>query len=171
MLHQKIATLLEEDKTFDFALGNLPVRVFLARLIRLQIDKAVTPEFFCWPGIWMTTAKDNGITPETALSLFEEHRALFLDKEDGDVYPRTFTDRDEKTVLETFNTFYSWVVTYELTRQWLVGDGDFDYNFSWLTSKYTQSEIETWASGIFEDAFGIPANGFRIVRPQAPKSN
>lgn len=161
--HQGIAALLEEDKTFDFALGNLPVRVFLARFIRFQIDKAATPEFFCWPGVWMTTVKDNGITPETALSLFEEHRALFLDKEDGDVYPRTFVDRDEKAVLQTFNTFYSWVVTYELTRQWLVGDGDFDYNFSWLTSKYTQSEIEMWASGIFEETFGISSKGFKIV--------
>lgn len=158
-----MAKLLDEDRTFDFSLGNLPVRVFLARFIRFQIDKATTPEFFCWPGIWMTTDKKSGITPQTALSLFEEHRALFLDKEDGDVYPRTFTNRDEKAVQETFDTFYSWVAVYEITRQWLVGSGDFDYDFSWLTSKYTQSEIEDWVSSRFEDVFGISTKEFKVV--------
>lgn len=161
--HQEIASLLDEDKTFKFSLENLPVRVFLARFIRLQMDKAINPEFFCWPGVWMTTARDDGISPDTALALFEEHRAIFLDKEDGDVYPRTFNDRDESSVLETFNTFYSWVVTYELTRQWLVEPGDFEYDFYWLTSKYTQNEVCSWASSKFEEAFGIPPAGFQII--------
>ncbi|WP_459949100.1 hypothetical protein [Denitratisoma sp. agr-D3] len=160
---KSIEKLLDEDKTFSFSLGNLPVRVFLARFIRFQIDKLATPEFFCWPGTWMTTAKEGGITPEKALSLFEEHRALFLDKEDGDVYPRTFIDRDEIAVQETFDTFYSWVAIYELTRQWLVGTGDFDYDFSWLTSKYSQSEMEQWASSRFKDAFGISTTEFKVV--------
>jgi hypothetical protein len=161
--HQRIVALLEEDNTFDFTLGNLPVRVFLARFIKYQIDKSNTPEFFCWPGVWMTTAKNNGITPSSALSLFNEHSALFLDKEDGDVYPRIIENRNEENIHTTFNNFYSWVVTYELTRQWLVGSGDFDYNFSWLTSKYSQSEVESWASSKFENAFGIPSKGFTIV--------
>lgn len=160
---QSIAKLLDEDKTFNFSLGNLPVRVFLARFIRFQIDKLATPEFFCWPGAWMTTGKSGGITPERALSLFEEHRALFLDKEDGDVYPRTFIDRDEIAVQETFNTFYSWVAIYELTRQWLVGTGEFDCDFSWLSSKYSRREMEEWASSRFKDAFGISTTEFKVV--------
>ena len=111
----------------------------------------------------MTTGKGGGITPEKALSLFEEHRALFLDKEDGDIYPRTFIDRDEIAVQETFDTFYSWVAIYELTRQWLVGTGEFDCDFSWLTSKYSQSEMEEWASSCFKDAFGIATTEFTVV--------
>ncbi len=160
---QSVAKLLDEDKTFTFSLGNLPVRVFLARFIRLQMDKLTTPEFFCWPGIWMTTGNHKGIKPEKAISLFEEHRALFLDKEDGDIYPRTFIDRNEVSVQETFDAFYSWVAFYELTRQWLVGTGEFDFNFSWLTSKYSRREMEEWASRQFEDAFGISTTEFKIV--------
>ncbi|BFI94519.1 MAG: hypothetical protein RSP_00290 [Rhodanobacter sp.] len=160
---QSIAKLLDEDKTFSFAPGNLPVRVFLARFIRFQIDKLATPEFFCWPGMWMTTGRKGGITPEGALSLFEEHRALFVDKEDGDIYPRTFIDRNEVAVQETFDTFYSWVAVYELARQWLVGTGEFDFNFCWLTSKYSQSEMEEWASGRFKEAFGISTTEFKVV--------
>lgn len=160
---EKIAELLEEDKTFKFGLGNLPVRVFLARFIRLQIDKYNTPEFFCWPGIWMTTAKRGPVTPEVALSLFEEHRALFIDKEDGDVYPRSFLDRDELAVQEAFDTFYSWVAIYDLTRQWLVSPGEFDYDFSWLTSKYSQQEMEDWASSRFEALFGVSPRAFTII--------
>ncbi len=162
-----VEKLLEEDETFCFTLGNLPVRVFLARFIRFQIDKLANPEFFCWPGVWMTTGKDGGITPEKALSLFEEHRALFLDKEDGDVYPRTFINRDETAVQETFDTFYSWVAIYELTRQWLVGKGEFDCDFSWLSSKYSQSEMEEWASSRFKEAFGIATNEFKVIRGQS----
>ena len=158
-----IEKLLDEDKTFNFSLGNLPVRVFLARFIRFQLDKLTTPEFFCWPGIWMTTAKGGGITPEKALDLFEEHRAIFLDKEDGDIYPRTFIDRDEGAVQKTFDTFYSWVAVYELTRQWLVGTGDFDYDFSWLTSKYSQSQMENWASSRFKAVFGVSTEEFKVI--------
>lgn len=161
---QSIAELLDEDKTFSFAAGNMPVRVFLARFIRFHIDKLATPEFFCWPGIWMTTHKAGSVTPEIALSLFEEHRALFLDKEDGDIYPRSFEDRDENAVQETFETFYSWVAIYELTRQWLIGTGDFDYDFFWLTSKHSQSELEAWASSRFEEAFGISPKMFNVVQ-------
>lgn len=160
---ESIAKLLDEDKTFNFAQGNLPVRVFLARFIRFQIDKLATPEFFCWPGTWMTTAKEDGIAPERALALFEEHRAIFLDREDGDVYPRTFIDRDENAIQETFQNFYSWVAVYELTRQWLVGKGEFNYDFSWLTSKYSSSEMEDWASSKFKSVFGISTAEFKVV--------
>lgn len=158
-----IAALLAEDETFAFAAENLPVRVFLARFIRYQIDKAKTPEFFCWPGVWMTKTKENGISTERALALYEEHRALFLDKEDGDVYPRTFDNRNEKTVHATFEAFYAWVAIYELTRQWLVGSSGFDYDFAWLSSKHQREEMEAWVGKHFEDAYGVSPASFRVV--------
>lgn len=161
--HENFAKLMEEDKTFNFSSGNLPVRVFLARFIRMQIDKAEMPEFFCWPGIWMTTEKKNGISPKTALALFEEHRALFLDKEDGNIYPRTFANRNEAAVDEIFNNFYSWVAGYELTRQWLVGTGGFNQDFSWLTNKYSNEEIEEWASRAFLKLYGVNPSEFSII--------
>jgi hypothetical protein len=160
---QAVKTLMKEDQTFDFSPGNLPVRLFLARFIKFHLDKVNHPEFFCWPGIWMTTGRKGGITNQLALSLFEEHRALFLDKEDGDVYPRTFLNRKEAAVQETFDTFYSWVTIYELTRQWIVGSGDFDCRFQWLTSKFTDAEIKVWSAGYFEQFFGVHPDSFEVI--------
>lgn len=159
--HEQIALLLDEDRTFRFSEVNLPVRVFLARFIRLQIDKASHPEFFCWPGIWMTEIRTGSLSLDAAQSLFEEHRALFLDREDGDVYPRTFMNRDEMAVQETFDSFYSWVGVYELTRQWIVGTGGFDFDFGWLTSKYSTEEMRTWASRAFASAYGVSPDVFK----------
>ncbi len=162
-----INKLLAEDAKFQFSPENLPVRLFLARFVRFHQDKKVHPEFFCWPGAWMTALRNEGLSPDKALLLFEEHRALFLDREDGDVYPRTFDNRDEGSVQETFDAFYSWVAIYELTRQWMVGSGNFNLGFSWLTSKYAVSEVEEWASSNFKKAFGVSINEFRIVAPNA----
>jgi len=159
----RVKMLLVEDANFDFLPENLPVRLFLARFIRFNVDKSLNPEFFCWPGIWMTEFKEGGINLERSLSLFDEHKALFLDKEDGDVYPRTFPNHDEVLVQKTFNNFYSWIIVYELIRQWLVESGEFDLDFSWLTSKYSQVELEGWASSQFEQAFGVSISQFNIV--------
>jgi hypothetical protein len=161
--HTGINKLMKENRAFDFAPENLPVRVFFARFVQFQADKADTPEFFCWPGVWMTTARKNGISPDAALRLFEKHRALFMDKEDGDVYPRMFDNLKESDVLKTFDAFYAWVSIYELTRQWIVSPGDFEYDFAWLTTKYPAEEIKQWASRNFKQAFGIPSTGFKIV--------
>ncbi len=159
----ELTKLLDEDRTFEFSLPNLPVRLFAARFLALQLQKSHTPHFFCWPGICMTPDGSSDITPETALGLFEEHRALFLDKEDGDVYPRTFKDRSEVAVHDVFNTFYAWVSTYELTRQWIVGRGEFDYGFSWLSSAHPVSERKAWASGKFKEVYGVAIEDFRVL--------
>lgn len=161
--HQAVKDLMVEDKTFNFPPGNLPVRLFLSRFIQFQLDKSKNPEFFCWPGVWMTTGRKGKITTQLALALFEEHRALFLDREDGDVYPRTFMNREESAVQETFDTFYSWVTIYQLTRQWIVGTGEFDCRFSWLTSKFTDAEIKSWAAGYFEQFFGAHPDSFEVI--------
>lgn len=100
---------------------------------------------------------------ESSIALFEEHSALFMDKEDGDVYPRTFENRDAEAVEETFNAFYSYVATYELSRQWIVEPGQFNCEFSWLTTKYTQDEIDAWASGLFKSSYGVDLEDFVLT--------
>lgn len=154
----QIEALMEEDRTFHFSNENLPVRVFMARFIKYQIDKQARPEFFCWPGAWMTAKVSGASGAVKSLSLFEEHRALFLDKEDGDVYPRTFEDRAEDAIKNTFDAFYSWVPVYELTRQWIIETGDFVYDFLWLSSKHSHDAMKRWASGKFEEAYGFPCD-------------
>jgi hypothetical protein len=161
--NQDIIDLLQQDKTFAFGIANLPVRLFAGRFFALQLDKAKKPHFFCWPGICMTPDRSGDILPDEALDLFEEHGAIFLDKEDGDVYPRTFRDRSEEVVDEVFNTFYAWVSTYELTRQWIVAPGEFDCSFSWLTSKYPVAEIQAWASKNFKEVYGVNLEEFKLL--------
>ena len=86
-----------------------------------------------------------------------------MSKEDGDVYPRTLRDRSDEAIQTTFDDFYSWVALYQLTRQWLVADAGFDFDFLWLTSKYNQSEIEEWASRVFVQVYGVSPSFFRVV--------
>jgi hypothetical protein len=160
----EVGQLLDEDASFEFTEINLPIRVFMARFFRLQLDKLRAPQFFCWPGVSMSLGKAEGIDARNALALFEEHRALFVDKEDGDVYPRTFATRSESAVAKTFNIFYSWVCTYDLTRQWLTEPGPFNYNFSWLTSKYPESEIRVWASNSFHQVYGLRPDDIRVLQ-------
>jgi hypothetical protein len=155
--------LLAEDDTFQFSPENLPVRVFFARFMRLQIDKGVAPEFFCWPGAWMVDSPTISRQLERSDRLFQDHSALFLSKEDGDIYPRVLPGRSEAAIQATFDDFYSWVALYELTRQWLVADAGFDFDFLWLTSKYSRSEVEQWASRMFEQVYGVSPNAFRKV--------
>jgi len=155
--------LLKEDNSFEFAPENLPVRLLFARFLRFQQDKFNVPEYFCWPGAWSAGDRKGGITLEKVEDLFDEHRALFCDGIDGDIYPRTFQNKDEESVQKTFNAFYSWNATYDLTRQWIVQDGDFEYNFSWLTSKYLQSEVVAWACNYFKDVYGVDPMSFKIL--------
>lgn len=155
--------LLKEDDSFEFAPENLPVRLLFAKFLRYQQDKFIAPEFFCWPGVWATGDRKGGISLEKAEALFDKHRALFCDGLDGDIYPRSFPDKDEESVQKTFNEFYSWNSTYELTRQWIIEDGDFEYNFSWLTSKYSQSEVSAWVRDHFKGAYGVDPKSFKII--------
>lgn len=115
----------------------------------------------------MTVDRAHGISPEVALDLFEEHRALFLDKEDGDVYPRTFNNRNASSVDTVFNNFYGWVCTYDFTRQWLVNSGPFQFEYSWLTSKFTNEEMTQWATRHFKNAYGREPSEFTAISPKA----
>ncbi len=161
--HPEFQKLLEEDNTFDFSPENLPVRVFFARYLRFQHDKLKVPEYFCWPGFWSVGNRNYGIRLDEAEQLFKTHSALFVDREDGDVYPRIFSDRDEESVQRTFNSFYSWNAIYDLTRQWIIQDGDFEFNFLWLTSKYSKSETAEWVSNHFENVYGVNPASFKII--------
>jgi len=161
--HLAFQKLMKEDSAFEFMSENLPVRVFFARFLRFQQDKLITPEYFCWPGFWSVGDRKVGIGLDQAQQLFESHSALFVDKEDGDVYPRTFSDKNEESVQKTFNEFYSWNAIYDLTRQWIIQEGEFEFDFSWLTSKYPKADRDEWASKHFENAYGVNPTSFKII--------
>ncbi|MFZ6818991.1 hypothetical protein [Undibacterium sp. Ji22W] len=162
--HEGWGSLLKEDATFEFNRTNLPIRIIIAKFLSFQRDKLKTPEFFCWPGI-CTTSHRGPIDLDRAMQLFDEHAALFVDKPDGDVYPRILPCRDEQIVHEVFNDFYQWVASYELTRQWITEDGEFEMDFLWLTSKFSRDEIKVWAANAFKVTYGISPDTFRILAP------
>jgi hypothetical protein len=160
--HKGAASLLLDDSTFEYQQGNLPVRVFVGRFLSFQRQKLRAPEFFCWPGVWATERDGLGRLAEFE-QVFEEHRALFLDRSDGDVYPRTFRNRAEGTVQAMFDEFYSWTSTYDLTRQWIVGEGPFEIDFGWLTTKFSREEMTEWASRNFSQTYGVSPSAFSIL--------
>lgn len=164
--HENWIAVAAEGRTFDFQPGNYPIRVLLSRFIQFQRDKLVSPHFFCWPGMCMTTDQ-KVIDPANALRLFNEHEALFLNKpEDLDVYPRLVKGVDEAKLQGLVDDFYAWVSMYELTRQWLVQRGEFQYDLGWLTSKFSNDEIKQWVDENFKLATGFYPDGFEIISRQ-----
>lgn len=154
-----LTQLMNEEKTFVFNEVNQPIRLIFSKFIKYQQDKLENPAFFCWTGFYFAGDKCS----DRSGQLFNEHGALFIDKADGDIYPRILPGKDKRLVHKTFNTFYSWVVTYDLCRQWIVDDGDFKYDYWWLTSKHSKEELEKWASHHFKSSYGVSPQEFKIL--------
>jgi len=56
--------------------------------------------------------------------------------------------------------FYCANVVYDMVRQWMVADGPFNYDYSWLTQKYTAQTIKPWADAHFKSVFGVSPDAF-----------
>lgn len=148
--------LMAEHEAFQFSKGNSAVRVLFSHFLSFMRDKHLRPEFFCWPGAWMGGKR----LSTDAMTLFDRHGALFVDKEDDDgVYPRLLAGRSEKDVQETFDDFYMNNVIYDLTRQWITQPGPFTYDYRWLSQKGSDQEIQDFAERSFEGVYGVrPSN-------------
>lgn len=152
--------LMAEYEAFRFSKGNSAVRVLFSHFLSFMRDKHLRPEFFCWPGAWMGGDR----LSMDALTLFERHGALFLDKEDDDgVYPRLLAGRSEKDVQATFDDFYMNNVTYDLTRQWITQPGHFTYNYRWLSQKGSDQEIQEFAERSFEGVYGVRPSSVNVL--------
>jgi len=155
-----VKALMGEYRTFDYAHGNLPVRVLFSHFLAFSEDKLAKPEFFCWPGAWMTGDR----VSEEVASLFDRHLALFIDKaDDGGVYPRLLTGKNEESIQETFDGFYSANVTYDLTRQWITKPGPFEYDYRWLSSSGTHADMKGFADRHFEQIYGVHPDRFQHI--------
>ncbi|EJL72221.1 hypothetical protein PMI12_03962 [Variovorax sp. CF313] len=153
----KVSELMEEWKTFRFSLPNLPIRLLFAELISFSIDKLERPEFFCWPGIHMSGRR----VRDDNLSLLMNHLTLFADKEDSQaVFARELGGKDPAGVADTFNAFYAHSVVHDLTHQWVLKDGDFVFDYSWLADGKAQEEIEAWVIEHFASAYGAKPQDF-----------
>jgi len=143
---------MEEHRTFDYGVVNLPVRVLFSHFLAFMRDKAARPEFFCWPGAWMAGER----VSEIAQTLFERHGALFVDKEDDDgIFPRLHPDRDEALVQKTFDAFYAVNLTYDMTDQWISKSGPFAYDYRWLSESADNTVIKNFADRHFFQVYGV----------------
>ncbi|MBU2539121.1 MAG: hypothetical protein KKH22_11855 [Proteobacteria bacterium] len=158
--YEELVKLKSEEKHFTFSAENQPIRLLFSRFLRYQEDKLNNPAYFCWPGAHSAGERCTDVN----LKLFLEHQSLFTDKADGDIYPRIFPDKNMSSVKESFDIFYTWVVTYDLCRQWIIDDGPFKYDYFWLSSKHSKETLEEWARRHFKFAYGVDTTEFEIAQ-------
>lgn len=157
-----LAKLMEEHRTFEFDRTNLPIRVFVSHFVAFCLDKFETPEFFCWPGVYMSGGGDD---MKDVRDIWLRHLSLFGDRGDKNgVYPRKWPNRSEAAVKQTFNRFYGSMALYDLTRQWILKDGPFVYDYSWLPENYSQDHADAWANDTFKQMYGVTLGEFEIVQ-------
>ena len=101
---------------------------------------------------------------EKVETLFLTHLSLFSDKEDDDgIFPRNFPGKDPEGVKKMFNTFFETNIIYDLTRQWILSDGPFSYDYSWLSTSEPQTEIIKFAKDSFARLYGVNPDLFELV--------
>lgn len=148
----ELSVLMREHADFDYDARNLPVRVLFSHFLAFARDKLKRPEFFCWPGAWMTGAH----VSDDVADLFESHSALFVDKEDDDgVFPRLVKGRSLENIQKVFDAFYAANLTYDLAGQWITRSGRFEYDYGWLSQSGDAAEIKAFADRNFEQVFGV----------------
>lgn len=153
--------LMQNYESFNYSNSDLPICLLTSHLIAFNIDKAEQPHFFCWPGAWMAGTR----VSQAHIPLFEKHAALFIDKEDDDgIVPRLHRHRDDKLVQDVFERFYGAVVLYDMTRQWILSNNEFSYEYDWLSSTGTQEELREYARKNFEILYGVCPDKFEILR-------
>lgn len=158
--NDELKSLTEEHRNFGYGPRNLPVRLLFAHFMAFCEDKLARPEFFCWPGAWMTGGR---VSPEI-VALFDRQSAPFLDKpDDGGIYPRLMPGKDQAVVQSSFDSFYAMNVTYDLTRQWIAMPGPFEYEYGWLSSTAGPKNMRDFAARHFEKIYGVQPDNFELV--------
>ena len=95
--------------------------------------------------------------------MFLRHLSIFADRGDKDgIYPRDIPGKDRESVFRTLNTFYGNSLVYDLTRQWILQDGPFKYDYSWLTEQPSEKYAE-WAKKQFELLYGAHPDHVNIL--------
>ncbi|MDJ0023654.1 hypothetical protein QM543_10190 [Pantoea eucrina] len=158
---ESLIELMQQNERFSFEKGNLLVRLLFARFLSFNGDKLSTPEFFCWPGVYVTGGRSKDIHSH----LYKKHQALFKENINMDIAPSKLPGIDEKTLSNTAGDFYLAVALFNLCQQWISEPGGFKYNFGWLTKEHSSKELEDWAKNAFIQVFGFSPEDFDIVIP------
>lgn len=150
-----IQELLKEESEMDFKPENLPIRLFTAKYIRFQEDKLKYPSIFCWTGKSMTSEASKELNLKLVEKIFNKHRALFIDDIGGIIKPMLFEDYNEKNIIDTFESFYTYNTTYDMIMKWIGESGPFKYDYHWLTTEHSDEDMINWIRNNFKNAFDI----------------
>jgi hypothetical protein len=146
-----IAQIREEAQSLTFQPMNMPVRLFFGKFLLYHEMKRTHPEVLCWPGFWAAgNDRVDSLTP-----LFEELYPVFIDTAEGEVKARAIEGKSSAALAQLMNNFFSWISLYDLTRQWIMVDADFDFDLTWLTLQYSSEDQERFSSSIFKNVHGI----------------
>ncbi|HWA96374.1 MAG TPA: hypothetical protein VG844_17390 [Terracidiphilus sp.] len=152
--------LMEEYEAFNYDLKNFPIRVLVSHFVAFCQDRLEHPEFFCWAGIYMSGLR----SMSNWQSLWLRHLSLFSDRGDKHgVFPRKQPGRSEHAVMKTFNQFFGTLPLYDLTRQWVLKDGPFVYDFEWMSERPDKSRTKVRADDVFEQVYGVVPDEFEII--------
>lgn len=160
---QGFADLLEEEKSSDFSEENLPLRVCFAKHLRFAEQRLRRPEFFCWPAMFFTERSGANVNLQESLDLFGRHQPPFIAHPNGEIRPALFKGVSEVNIYQTFNSFYYWVLIYDLVNQWIGRRGPFDLDFSWMHPLYTSKFTKPWADKAFREHFEVSLDDFNVL--------
>jgi hypothetical protein len=157
----RMRELLEEDTRFDYSDENLPVRLCFARHLRIAKDRIRRPEFFCWPGMYFVSGDGDSVDLDDSYSLWQRHKAMFMRAQDGVIKPALLDGISESVLYDVFNSFYGWLNTYDMIRQWTAFDGPFKYETDGIPAQYSRDDVKKWSDGKFIHVFGVSPDAFR----------
>ena len=65
--------------------------------------------------------------------------------------------------IPAFLSFYQSILLYDLTEQWVLKPGPFNFDLSWLSHKSSQDELREFAEIGFESVYGKRTGDFTIL--------
>jgi hypothetical protein len=155
-----VAKIMAEKESFNYEPANLVVGVLLSHFVAFAADKLDHPEFYCWPGAWMAGRRAN----DSSQKLFLRHLSLYSDTADSTaIFPRAFPGKDPAGLSRTLDIFYGNIIMYDLTRQWILRDGAFTYEYDWLSQAHSAEQMTGWAKDVFKQVYGVHPDDFEIL--------
>ncbi|HEY0978681.1 MAG TPA: hypothetical protein VGE21_14515, partial [Flavobacteriales bacterium] len=156
-----VRNILEEERSLKYSEENLSIRIILSKYIRFQEDKWECPHVFCWFGIHAASGVE-GVDVEYIRTLFNKHHAPFVEGDDGEVKPVLFEGRNEENIASSFNSFYNFIIFYDIVKQWVSEEGDFTFDYTWLSNK-SNSELIAYVKKAFKDQFDVSMDDIIVV--------
>lgn len=151
-----ISELLEGHENSHYSEGNSVVKILFANFLSFNLDKLKCPEFFCWTGKHLARKSGGSHLDGGYEKVWLRNLSLFTDSADEQtIVPRLFPWKSEENIKKAFNDFYGENMMSFMGSQWVVQDGKFNYDFSWLTEQTDEDVIENKVKSVFEALYGI----------------